>query len=48
MPLNIEDPTAEQLARALAKRTGETITEAVIKALRERLEHEQPIGRELP
>jgi antitoxin VapB len=41
MPLSIKDPTAEQLARALAERTGETITEAVIKALRERLEHEQ-------
>ena len=41
MPLNIKDLTAEQLARALAERTGETITEAVIKALRERLEHEQ-------
>ena len=41
MPLNIKDLTAEQLARALAERTGETITEAVIKALRERLEREQ-------
>jgi hypothetical protein len=25
MPLSIKDPTAEQLARALAERTGETI-----------------------
>jgi antitoxin VapB len=28
------------LARALARRTGETLTEAVINALRERLERE--------
>ena len=41
MPLSIKNPTAEQLARALAPRTGETLTEAVIKALRERLEREQ-------
>ena len=41
MPLSIEDPTADQLARALAQRTGETLTEAVINALRERLEREQ-------
>lgn len=41
MPLSIKDPDADQLARALAKRTGETLTEAVIKALRERLEREE-------
>jgi len=41
MPLSIKDPTADRLARALALRTGETLTEAVIKALRERLEREQ-------
>ena len=41
MPLSIKDPTADQLARALAQRTGETLTEAVINALRERLEREQ-------
>ena len=40
MALSIQDPDADRLARALAQRTGETLTEAVIKALRERLERE--------
>jgi antitoxin VapB len=40
MPLSIKDPDADRLARALAQRTGETLTEAVITALRERLERE--------
>jgi antitoxin VapB len=38
MPLNIRNPQAETLATRLAKLTGETKTEAVIQALRERLE----------
>ena len=37
MPLFINDPEAGELARALAIRTGETVDEAVIAALRERL-----------
>jgi antitoxin VapB len=41
MPLSIKDPDADRLARALAQRTGETLTQAVINALRERLEREQ-------
>ncbi len=40
MVLNIKNPEAERLARELAARTGETITETVVKALRERLRHE--------
>jgi antitoxin VapB len=40
MPLSIKDPDADRLARALAQRTGETLTEVVIKALRERLDRE--------
>jgi antitoxin VapB len=40
MALSIKDPDADRLARALAQRTGETLTEAVVKALRERLERE--------
>lgn len=40
MALNIKDPEADRLARELAARTGETITETVIKALRERLKRE--------
>jgi antitoxin VapB len=38
MPLNIRNELTEQLASALAKLTGETKTEAVTQALRERLE----------
>ncbi len=41
LPLSIKDRDADQLARALAQRTGETLTEAVINALRERLEREE-------
>ena len=37
MALNIRNPEAERLASELARRTGETKTEAVIKALRDRL-----------
>ena len=40
MVLRIKDPDADRLARALSRRTGETLTEAVINALRERLERE--------
>jgi antitoxin VapB len=40
MPLSIKDPDADRLARELARRTGETLTKAVINALRERLERE--------
>jgi antitoxin VapB len=38
MALNIRDPKAQRLARALADATGETMTRAVIRALEERLE----------
>jgi len=38
MPLNIRNEETEQLATALAKLTGETKTEAVTQALRERIE----------
>ncbi len=41
MPLSIKDPEAARLARNLAQRTGESITQAVIIALRERLAREQ-------
>jgi len=41
MPLSIKDPEADQLARKLAQSTGETITQTVITALRERLAREQ-------
>ena len=37
MALNIRDREVHRLARAVAEATGETMTEAVKKALRERL-----------
>lgn len=37
MALNIRNPEAERLAAELARQTGETKTEAVTKALRDRL-----------
>lgn len=37
MPLNIRNAETEKLAEAIAKLTGETKTEAVTKALRDRL-----------
>jgi antitoxin VapB len=41
MPLSIKAPEADRLARQLAATTGETITDAVIVAMRERLAREQ-------
>lgn len=41
MPLSIKHPETERLARALAARTGETITQAITKALEERLLREE-------
>lgn len=41
MALSIKDREAERLARAVAALTGETLTQAVIVALRERLEREE-------
>jgi antitoxin VapB len=38
MALNIRNPEAERLAASLSKLTGETKTQAVIHALRDRLE----------
>lgn len=46
MALSIKNPEADQLARELVAETGETLTEAVIKALRERLLRER--GRARP
>ena len=48
MALNIKNPVAEQLANELAVETGETLTEAVIVSLRERLascKRRQPSAR---
>jgi antitoxin VapB len=37
MALSLKDPEADRLAREVAKRTGETLTGAIVVALRERL-----------
>ena len=37
MALSLKDPEADRLAREVASRTGESLTTAVIVALRERL-----------
>lgn len=39
-PLNIKDPEAYRLARSLADRTGESLTQVVVTALRDRFERE--------
>ncbi len=41
MVLSIKDPEADRLARRVAEITGETITEAVVVSLRERLAKEE-------
>jgi antitoxin VapB len=38
MPISIKNKEAEELARVVASATGESITEAVIVSLKERLE----------
>jgi len=40
MPLNIKNPEADDLARQLANKTGRSITEVVVSALRESLARE--------
>ena len=41
MALSFKDAETDSLARQVARLTGETLTEAVRGALRERLRHEQ-------
>jgi antitoxin VapB len=41
MALNIKSREADAIARRLAETTGESITEAVLRALRERLQREE-------
>lgn len=45
MALNIKNPEVDALARRLADTTGESITNAVLQALRERLQREEGRGR---
>lgn len=48
MALSIKDPEADRLARELAARTGESLTEAVLVALRERLARETGRTKSIP
>jgi antitoxin VapB len=41
MTLELKNPEADSLARELARTTGETVSQAVVNALRERLERER-------
>jgi antitoxin VapB len=41
MALNIKHPDADRLARELAAKTGESLTDAVLNAIRERLSREE-------
>lgn len=45
MALSIKDAEADRLARELARRSGETMTQAIITALRERLERVRAAGK---
>ncbi len=45
--LNIKNPRAHELATEVAARTGESLTDAVIHALEERLERVPPPKRQL-
>jgi antitoxin VapB len=41
MAISIKDPETDRLARVLSETTGESITEAIRRALEERLERER-------
>ncbi|MGH9742038.1 MAG: type II toxin-antitoxin system VapB family antitoxin [Candidatus Acidiferrum sp.] len=38
MPISIKNPQTEQLARELAKETGESLTEVITKSLQDRMQ----------
>ncbi len=46
MALSIKNPEADRLARQLARVTGESLTEAVLNAIRERLVRETGWNRD--
>jgi antitoxin VapB len=45
LPISIKDPETDRLARELAAATGESLTEAIRRALEERLARERRRGR---
>lgn len=48
MAISLKDPEADRLARKLAALTGETLTEAIANAVRERLARLPGRGRRRP
>ena len=48
MALSIKNPEVDQLARELARLTGETMTEAILQALKERLRREHGKAYPIP
>ena len=48
MPLNIKDPETHNLAKELAAITGESLTEAVRQAVRDRLRRERALRAKRP
>jgi hypothetical protein len=47
MPLTVQNPEIERLAKDVAKQTGEGLEDAVVTALREKLERLTPISERL-
>ncbi len=45
MAINLKSPETERLIRRLANVTGESITDAVLEAVRQRLEREEAVRR---
>ena len=48
MALSIKNPEVDRLARELAELTGETMTEAILQALKERLRRERGKAYPIP
>jgi antitoxin VapB len=48
MALSVKDAEADRLAREVAARTGETLTQAIVVSLRERLARLRGRGRRRP
>ena len=48
MALSIKNPEVDRLARELANLTGESMTEAILQALKERLRREQGKAYPIP
>ena len=47
MPLTLQNPELERLAKDVAERTGEPLEQAVLSALQEKLERLSPLAERL-